>query len=234
MTDRPDAAPPKEKDNLLGVSRPNYCPDGATHSWDSYGDEWRCSFCPAVFRASPPSDAAIPKASLHEAAKDVVAELDKVNKANVTEADLDRWYERLQNALDRAAPPPDAALPEEGDVEITEDICGNRWATGVVGKQPPPSDAAPVAWRYRHNLSELKEGWLYTDIKPIYVDGKGGWTVHSLYARPEDAPEESNYQRGVRDGITMYAWWKDGEQYVGTCGTKLRDVLNRLKINDQT
>ena len=51
----------------------------------------------------------------------------------------------------------------------------------------------------------------------------------------KDAPEESNYQRGVRDGITMYAWWKDGEQYVGTlCGTKLRDALNRLKTNDQT
>ncbi len=44
----------------FGVSRPNYCPNGATHSWDSYGDEWRCSFCPAVFRASPPSDAAQP------------------------------------------------------------------------------------------------------------------------------------------------------------------------------
>ncbi|KKK59236.1 hypothetical protein LCGC14_3036400, partial [marine sediment metagenome] len=56
MTDRPDAAPPEEEHNLPGVSRPNYCPDGATHSWDSYGDEWRCSFCPAVFRASPPSD----------------------------------------------------------------------------------------------------------------------------------------------------------------------------------
>ncbi len=58
MTDRPDAAPPEEEHNLPGVSRPNYCPDGAAHSWDSDGDEWRCSFCPAVFRASPPSDAA--------------------------------------------------------------------------------------------------------------------------------------------------------------------------------
>ncbi|KKM77411.1 hypothetical protein LCGC14_1370290 [marine sediment metagenome] len=50
------------------------------------------------------------------------------------------------------------------------------------------SRAPPVAWRYRHNLSELKEGWLFTDIKPIYVDGKGGWTVQPLYAHPEDAP----------------------------------------------
>lgn len=31
------------------------------------------------------------------------------------------------------------------------------------------------------------------------------------------------------DGLTRYAWWKDGEQYVGTCGTKLKDAVTDLR-----
>ena len=27
------------------------------------------------------------------------------------------------------------------------------------------------------------------------------------------------------EGLRAFAWWKDGEQYVGTCGTKLKDAL---------
>ena len=92
LSKRPDAAPPEEGDVKI--------------TEDICGNRWATG---VVGKQPPPSDAAIPKASLHEAAKDVVAELDKVNKASVTEADLDRWYERLQNALDRAAPPSDAA-----------------------------------------------------------------------------------------------------------------------------
>ena len=29
----------------------------------------------------------------------------------------------------------------------------------------------------------------------------------------------------VRSGIFLYAWWKDGTQYVGTCGTTLEKAL---------
>ena len=64
--ERPDAAPPEEMENMPGVSRPNYCPGsrslgGDKHSWDSYGDEWRCSFCPAVFRAALADSADAPE-----------------------------------------------------------------------------------------------------------------------------------------------------------------------------
>ena len=34
-----------------------------------------------------------------------------------------------------------------------------------------------------------------------------------------------DYQQGVREGITMYAWWKDGVQYVGTTVTTLKQAL---------
>ena len=36
---------------------------------------------------------------------------------------------------------------------------------------------------------------------------------------------KKNYYRGMRTGLTMFAHWKDGEQFVGTCGTRLKDAL---------
>jgi hypothetical protein len=32
--------------------------------------------------------------------------------------------------------------------------------------------------------------------------------------------------KGVLVGLFLYAWWKDGIQYVGTCGTTLREAMN--------
>jgi len=34
---------------------------------------------------------------------------------------------------------------------------------------------------------------------------------------------------GMKDGIRLYAWWKDGVQYVGTCGTTLKDALKEIQ-----
>ena len=36
------------------------------------------------------------------------------------------------------------------------------------------------------------------------------------------------YRKGYEDGLRAYAWWKDGVQYVGTCGTTLKEALNSL------
>lgn len=38
------------------------------------------------------------------------------------------------------------------------------------------------------------------------------------------------YWAGVEEGIRMYAWWKDGRQYVGTTG---RTLTQALKLMDQ-
>jgi len=37
------------------------------------------------------------------------------------------------------------------------------------------------------------------------------------------------YLRGFIDGIREYAWWKDGEQQVGTCGTTLAEAVAYAK-----
>lgn len=38
----------------------------------------------------------------------------------------------------------------------------------------------------------------------------------------------TSYLYGKADGLSEYAWWKDGVQYVGTCGTTLREALESL------
>jgi len=39
------------------------------------------------------------------------------------------------------------------------------------------------------------------------------------------------YYAGVREGIEKYAHWKDGVQYVGTCGRTLEEALK--DVNDE-
>ena len=36
------------------------------------------------------------------------------------------------------------------------------------------------------------------------------------------------YYNGIREGIEQFAHWKDGEQFVGTCGTTLKSALKRI------
>ena len=34
---------------------------------------------------------------------------------------------------------------------------------------------------------------------------------------------------GFIAGLREYAWWRDGEQQVGSCGTTLREAIDRAK-----
>lgn len=36
---------------------------------------------------------------------------------------------------------------------------------------------------------------------------------------------EISFKAGIGYGIWLFAWWKDGVQYVGTCGTTLEKAL---------
>ena len=36
------------------------------------------------------------------------------------------------------------------------------------------------------------------------------------------------YYNGIREGIMQFAHWKDGVQYVGTCGTTLKSALKHI------
>ena len=36
------------------------------------------------------------------------------------------------------------------------------------------------------------------------------------------------YHDGLREGLEMYAHWRDGTQYVGTCGKTLKQALAEI------
>jgi len=38
------------------------------------------------------------------------------------------------------------------------------------------------------------------------------------------------YYEGKIDGVRLFAWWKDGEQYVGTCGNTLKEAQRELAL----
>ena len=41
----------------------------------------------------------------------------------------------------------------------------------------------------------------------------------------------SDYERGYIAGLTDYAWWKDGTQYVGSCGKTLNEAVDAFLYN---
>lgn len=34
---------------------------------------------------------------------------------------------------------------------------------------------------------------------------------------------------GIIEGLSMYAWWKDGVEYVGTCGRTLKQAIEDVR-----
>ena len=39
----------------------------------------------------------------------------------------------------------------------------------------------------------------------------------------------NKYKKGFIDGLTAFAHWKDGTQYVGTSGTTLKQAIKEVK-----
>lgn len=54
-----------------------------------------------------------------------------------------------------------------------------------------------------------------------------GRKEHSQSWALEDAYQRG-YKQGKKDGIRLFAWWKDGVQYVGTTGTTLEKALKEV------
>ena len=36
------------------------------------------------------------------------------------------------------------------------------------------------------------------------------------------------YYKGISEGIRLFAWWKNGEQYVGTTGRTYKEAVMKL------
>ena len=37
-----------------------------------------------------------------------------------------------------------------------------------------------------------------------------------------------DFMEGLEEGIRLFTWWKDGEQYVGTTGKTLKEIIIEL------
>jgi hypothetical protein len=51
----------------------------------------------------------------------------------------------------------------------------------------------------------------------------------SLREVPMSVALQTAYLRGFIDGLRHFAWWKDGVEYVGTCGTTLKQAIDAAK-----
>lgn len=58
------------------------------------------------------------------------------------------------------------------------------------------------------------------DMKPTYEAVKPDLELQA----------EISYKAGMKQGIWLFAWWKDGEQYVGTSGRTLKEAYKELGI----
>jgi len=70
---------------------------------------------------------------------------------------------------------------------------------------------------------------MHNYYKDGYNDAMKEWKPRALSAEAElaEAKEDAevNYLQGMKVALLAFAWWKDGIQYVGTCGTTLTDAL---------
>jgi hypothetical protein len=46
--------------------------------------------------------------------------------------------------------------------------------------------------------------------------------------------QSMSYYAGLREGVAMYAYWKDGAQYVGTTGKTLDAALSEIKADEDS
>ncbi len=72
-----------------------------------------------------------------------------------------------------------------------------------------------------------------TEFIPIYPTGR---TVNYIcnscghsFGHDELEDNLNSFYAGMSEGIKLYAWWKDGLEYVGTCGTTLKKATEEIE-----
>ena len=44
-----------------------------------------------------------------------------------------------------------------------------------------------------------------------------------------DAGRIHEYYNGMVEGVRLFAWWREGEQFVGTCGKTLKKAIEEIE-----
>ena len=56
------------------------------------------------------------------------------------------------------------------------------------------------------------------------------WKVNARSVLHNGGPKVcASYLEGVAHGVDLFAWWKDGEKMVGTCGCKKAEVFEEIR-----
>ena len=59
----------------------------------------------------------------------------------------------------------------------------------------------------------------------LMISGEAGWYMDE----ERTISDKATYCRGMLTGLMAYAWWKDGTQHVGSCGTRLSEAVDVVK-----
>lgn len=107
-----------------------------------------------------------------------------------------------------------------------------------------PWDTFPTCWNCEHvltdrDLEQSPDRCVYCDAEIEAVEPRIseemltylGHNCDTLWYGDSDrtSAERSAYLRGLAAGFCAYAWWKDGVQYVGSCGRKLVDAMGVIR-----
>jgi hypothetical protein len=103
-----------------------------------------------------------------------------------------------------------------------------------------PWDIFPTCWNCEHSLTDRDldqspDRCVYCDAEIEVASAKISETMLTYLGINFDttwygdsdrtSAERSAYLRGLAAGFCVFAWWKDGVQLVGSCGTKLVDAM---------
>ena len=109
------------------------------------------------------------------------------------------------------------------DVDRYPHFIAPAGATGVVVETGEPGLVAVKL----NNWVPGTEAW---DGEVHWYLPNGDDPTLDLERRLDDltAEAENAFEQGYVAGLSAYAWWKDGRQYVGTMGTSLNEAIERF------
>jgi hypothetical protein len=80
---------------------------------------------------------------------------------------------------------------------------------------------------------QLERDMLADCVDPMMTEREANLSCHvrALLQRVRVLESAAAYRHGFIDGVTAFAWYRDGVQYVGTCGATLRGAIETLDRN---
>lgn len=72
---------------------------------------------------------------------------------------------------------------------------------------------------------------IYLAVETPDKDADGGWKNKERFRAACKAQAEISFKAGLKEGIWLFAWWKDGVQYVGTSGRTLEEAYKELGLD---